>query len=42
VTALEYYLAVIFAAVWLVPAALAVRWELRLHATGKAGRASQD
>lgn len=30
-TALEYYLVVVFAAVWLVPAYLALRWEQRLR-----------
>jgi hypothetical protein len=35
-TVLEYYLTATFAAVWLVPAFLAVRWERRLRAAGKA------
>jgi hypothetical protein len=35
VTTLEYYLVVVFAAVWLVPAILALRWEWRLRATAR-------
>jgi hypothetical protein len=35
VTTLEYYLVVVFAAVWLVPAVLAVRWEWRLRSTAR-------
>ena len=31
-TGLEYVLAATFAAVWLLPAALALRWERRLRA----------
>jgi hypothetical protein len=28
-TALEYYLVAVFAAVWLIPLGLSVRWEIR-------------
>lgn len=40
-TGLEYVLAAMFAAVWLVPAAMALRWEQRLRAAGRAGPASE-
>jgi hypothetical protein len=41
VTMLEFYGAAVFAAVWLVPALLAARWERRLRAPGKVSEASR-
>lgn len=36
-TALEYYAAAVFAALWLVPALMAFRWERRLRSTRAGG-----